>query len=158
MADFPVLLTFDDGPHQVKGNDNRTIKVLNVLQAQAVALGHPLSVVFFVQTHSEDADGRPIRLNSPRGAEVAKQAVNAGHVLQIHSGSTKDHASHVARARRRPTTSITISSQTARTGLSLTCCGQSAPSAPLPAQRRNTCGRRIWPATPPWTPPTIGSD
>ncbi len=93
---IPVLLTFDDGPHAGKIPANHTGTILEVLRSNSVKNG--LVAVFFTQTHAAGGDGRPHRLGAPRGAEIAKEANARGHLIEVHTGSDKDHALHTSRA------------------------------------------------------------
>jgi len=91
-----VVLTFDDGPHVKEWGHgkNHTEKVVNSLKHNVIQNG--VRAVFFVQTHAPGRGGTQIGRNII--ATVAKQ----GHVIGIHTGSTRDHASHRVRARARP--------------------------------------------------------
>lgn len=95
MAAIRVLLTFDDGPHTAADADNRTAKALGTLIAKGCI------AVFFVQTHAEN-EGAKIRLSNPQGAKWSKNAFIAKHLIQIHSGSKKDHEYHTARVKAKP--------------------------------------------------------
>ncbi|QKE63251.1 DUF4157 domain-containing protein [Aquipseudomonas campi] len=87
-----VALTFDDGPHAAglgTGN-NRTEKVLDTLRDKGAKAG------FFIQTHAQGGDGRPIRGNTPVGRQLIRRMHAEGHAIGIHTGGTRDHESHIA--------------------------------------------------------------
>jgi peptidoglycan/xylan/chitin deacetylase (PgdA/CDA1 family) len=95
MVAVRVLLTFDDGPHAAVDGDNRTAKALNTLSAKNCI------AVFFVQTRAENG-GKAIRMSNPQGAKWTKIAFAAKHLIQIHTGSRKDHQYHTDRAKAKP--------------------------------------------------------
>jgi len=86
-----VALTFDDGPHAagLGTGSNRTEKVLDTLRDKGAKAG------FFIQTHAQGADGRPIRGNTPNGRRLIRRMHAEGHAIGIHTGGTRDHESHV---------------------------------------------------------------
>lgn len=86
-----VSLTFDDGPHAAAlgtGN-NRTEKVLDTLRDKDAKAG------FFIQTHAQGGDGRPIRGNTRVGRQLIRRMHAEGHAIGIHTGGTRDHESHI---------------------------------------------------------------
>jgi peptidoglycan/xylan/chitin deacetylase (PgdA/CDA1 family) len=87
MADIKVVLTFDDGPRP-----DRTDRVLATLGAPGDGLD-AIKAAFFVQTHS------PVGMASKRGPGLVKQTYEAGHLIGIHTGSTKDHTCHKNRVK-----------------------------------------------------------
>jgi peptidoglycan/xylan/chitin deacetylase (PgdA/CDA1 family) len=95
MAAIRVLLTFDDGPHAAEDPDNSTAKALSTLSTKNCI------AVFFVQTHAENG-GAKIRMNNPQGAKWSKNAFIAKHLIQVHTGSKKDHEYHTVRAKAKP--------------------------------------------------------
>lgn len=86
-----VALTFDDGPHAagLGTGSNRTEKVLDTLRDKGAKAG------FFIQTHAQGADGRPIRGNTPNGRRLIRRMHAEGHAIGIHTGGTRDHESHI---------------------------------------------------------------
>jgi peptidoglycan/xylan/chitin deacetylase (PgdA/CDA1 family) len=102
MADIKIVLTFDDGP-QTEGKC--TQKVLDTLDAPGDGL-KPIKAAFFVQTHSPNAMGR--RCLAGKGREshrcpaeaLVQEEYRRGHVVGIHTGSTKDHACHKNRVKK----------------------------------------------------------
>lgn len=89
---IPILLTFDAGPHNQPDGANRTAKVLSVLAEKSI------TGCFFVQTHAVAKTGEALRMNSANGFIQAKSAHEAGHVLGVLTGSTRDYESHVSRS------------------------------------------------------------
>jgi len=95
MVAIRVLLTFDDGPHAAADASNLTAKAINTLNAKNCI------AVFFVQTHAENA-GSKIRMSNPQGAKWTKNAFTFKHLIQIHTGSKKDHEYHTVRVKAKP--------------------------------------------------------
>jgi peptidoglycan/xylan/chitin deacetylase (PgdA/CDA1 family) len=91
-----VVLTFDDGPHVEHWGcgKNHTERVVKTLKDNVVQGG--IRAVFFVQTHAPGRGGTQI------GRDIIATVAKQGHVIGIHTGSTRDHASHRVRARARP--------------------------------------------------------
>ena len=90
-ADIEILLTFDDGPHAQPGNQNNTYQIVEALKSNSTT--NNIVAAFFIQTHSKAG-----RLGESRGKEVIKLAYDAGCPIEIHTGSTADHAMHPERA------------------------------------------------------------
>jgi len=86
-----IILSFDDGPHtQVTGTGrNYTENVLETLRRNS--LRNNIKAVFFVQTHCANRGGNGI------GRELIGRMAQSGHIVGVHTGSTKDHVSHVVR-------------------------------------------------------------
>lgn len=89
-----VILSFDDGPHHVPPGTgkNYTENILRTLETNSVQDG--IKAVFFVQTHTA------IRGGSEVGRRLIAQTAAAGHVVGVHTGSTRDHVDHRLRAAR----------------------------------------------------------
>jgi len=87
-----VILSFDDGPHHVPPGtgENYTENILRTLETNSVQDG--MKAVFFVQTHVA------IRGGSDVGQRLITRAAAAGHVVGVHTGSTRDHVDHRLRA------------------------------------------------------------
>ncbi len=91
-----VVLSFDDGPHvePLGIGRNHTEEVLATLKDNL--LQKDIKAVFFVQTHAPGRGGTQI------GRDVIAEVARRGHVVGIHTGSARDHASHCMRAVARP--------------------------------------------------------
>jgi peptidoglycan/xylan/chitin deacetylase (PgdA/CDA1 family) len=91
-----IVLTFDDGPHveELGRGKNHTERVIRTLEDNIIQKG--IRAVFFVQTHAPGRGGTQI------GRDIIASVAKQGHVIGIHTGSTRDHASHRSRARARP--------------------------------------------------------
>jgi peptidoglycan/xylan/chitin deacetylase (PgdA/CDA1 family) len=75
-----VVMTFDDGPH-VATSSNKTRNVINLLEERGI-IG-----VFFILTHDRDAKANAYcRGKHPEGKKVVKEAIDAGHLVGIHTG------------------------------------------------------------------------
>jgi YD repeat-containing protein len=83
-----IILTFDDGPTSASSNNN-TLDVLNSLLFNSVQ--NNIKATFFVQTHA------PNRGSKPGGVANMQLALSQGHRIEIHTGSTDDHVSHITR-------------------------------------------------------------
>jgi peptidoglycan/xylan/chitin deacetylase (PgdA/CDA1 family) len=81
-----LLLTFDDGPHVPGDSSSHTLQVLKVLATNAVQPG--IKAAFFVQTEVTH------RMASAAGLRVVRAIHDQGHLVEIHTGSTKDHERH----------------------------------------------------------------
>jgi len=89
-----IELTFDDGPHALAGGGNRTLRVLDALADNR--LQRDVRARFFVQTHA------PFRGSDSVGRSVLSQLLAAGHLLEIHTGSSTDHTPHPNRVACEP--------------------------------------------------------
>jgi peptidoglycan/xylan/chitin deacetylase (PgdA/CDA1 family) len=81
------LLTFDDGPSP-EATFNSTARVLESLAHNPVQDG--IKAVFFVQTRWPGAGGSEV------GHALLRRALDAGHLLGLHSGSARGHVDHTA--------------------------------------------------------------
>ncbi|MEO8630054.1 MAG: polysaccharide deacetylase family protein [Betaproteobacteria bacterium] len=86
--DTPIrlLLTFDDGPSTWQP-DNPTSAVLDQLAANPIQPG--IKAVFLLQTRDPRAGA------SSAGKALMRRQQSEGHLLALHSGSPRGHASHV---------------------------------------------------------------
>lgn len=86
MANVKILLTFDDGPHAAAGSNNRSRKILRVLNSNGII------AVFYIQA------GVAYRMASAEGVKVVQEANGIGpvyeHVIEIHTAGTTDHQKH----------------------------------------------------------------
>ena len=80
-----IILTFDDGPDNGSGSANKTQRVLNTLANNSVANG--IRSVFFIQSHARNDQNNHFRGMSANGRIAATAALNAGHLVQIHTGA-----------------------------------------------------------------------
>ena len=78
------LLTFDDGPHA------NTTKVIQQLAGNPVQVG--VKAIFFVQTRHPEGGG------SAFGRSLLERQHREGHVLGLHSGTTRGHVRHTGMA------------------------------------------------------------
>jgi peptidoglycan/xylan/chitin deacetylase (PgdA/CDA1 family) len=78
------LLTFDDGPHA------NTATILGYLSDNSVQPG--VKAVFFVQTRNAQGGG------CREGRALLYRTHVAGHVLGLHTGTTRGHVSHTGMA------------------------------------------------------------
>lgn len=83
--DVEIVLTFDDGPHNVAGNCNRTEQVLDTLANNTTAPG--INSVFFIQSHARADTNKWNRGKSTEGTRLLKRALSEGHLVQIHTGA-----------------------------------------------------------------------
>jgi len=81
------LLTFDDGP-SIREPYNPTLAIISQLATNDIQPG--IKALFFVQTEHPRGGG------TPRGRDIMRIAREQGHVLGIHSASTKGHISHTS--------------------------------------------------------------
>lgn len=81
------LLTFDDGPDAGRPF-NSTLRILQDLARNAIQPG--VKAVFFVQTRSPDGGG------SADGQAVLRREHAEGHLLGLHSGTSRGHVSHIS--------------------------------------------------------------
>jgi peptidoglycan/xylan/chitin deacetylase (PgdA/CDA1 family) len=87
LPKITLVLTFDDGPHATGDSpNNHTLKVLNVLENNSTQSS--IKAAFFVQTEVQHR-----KISAP-GLQAVKTAYQKGHLIAIHTGSTKDHAEH----------------------------------------------------------------
>ena len=87
-TDTPIrfLLSFDDGPSTWQP-DNPTSAVLDQLAANAIQPN--IKAVFLLQTRDPRAGA------SSAGDALMRREQSEGHLLALHSGSPRGHASHV---------------------------------------------------------------
>lgn len=95
FAAIEVLLTFDDGPHAGAASANLTRKISATMKTNPTQNG--IIGVFFAQTHAKGSDGSQIRFGNPNGAAASKAAFDDGHLIEIHTGSDRDHVKHTIR-------------------------------------------------------------
>lgn len=81
------LLTFDDGP-DARRPFNSTLRILQDLARNPVQPG--LKAIFFVQTRSPDGGG------SDYGQAILRREHAEGHLLGLHSGTSRGHVSHIS--------------------------------------------------------------
>jgi len=91
-----IILTFDDGPHTqiLQKGRNYTENILNILKVNHIQ--KDIKAVFFVQTHA------PNRGSSLIGRQLLARMAAEGHIIGVHTGSTKDHVSHRIRCNLQP--------------------------------------------------------
>jgi peptidoglycan/xylan/chitin deacetylase (PgdA/CDA1 family) len=86
MAKVKILLTFDDGPHDLPGAGNGTRTILQALKVNGII------AAFYIQT------GVAYRMASAEGKKVVREAngvsPNYEHVIEIHSAGKVDHEKH----------------------------------------------------------------
>ncbi len=80
------LLTFDDGPSTAI-ESNPTQSILKHLQENPVQ--PRIVAVFFVQTRAWNSGGTPL------GQYILREVHGSGHVLGLHTATTKGHVGHV---------------------------------------------------------------
>ena len=92
QVNVDVVLTFDDGPHNVnpRTGDNYTERVLNILKDNSIHDG--INSVFFVQSHALNEHGRYMRGMSSGGTTVLNDALRDGHFVEVHTGFKKHRA------------------------------------------------------------------
>lgn len=86
-----IRLTFDDGPETDNGYSQ---KILDSLAANPAE--NNIKATFFVQTHVEYRGG------SPAGQAMMTAEHDAGHHVEVHTGSTEDHIDHTVRVEEPP--------------------------------------------------------
>jgi len=79
------LLTFDDGPSTRKPY-NPTLAIIGQLATNDVQ--PDIKAIFFVQTENARGGG------TPEGREIMRQISSQGHILGIHSVSSRGHVDH----------------------------------------------------------------
>ncbi len=87
-----IYLSFDDGPHSASlgAGRNYTENIIRALSSNSVQDG--IKALFNVQTHVK------IRGADSVGQELIKMMHDEGHIVGIHTGSTRDHVNHKVRA------------------------------------------------------------
>lgn len=80
------LLTFDDGP-SVRTEANPTLSILEQLAVNDVQPG--IKAIFFVQTRNANGGG------TETGKTIMRRTYHAGHVLGLHTASTRGHVGHI---------------------------------------------------------------
>lgn len=93
QVNVDIVLTFDDGPHNVnpRTGDNFTERVLNILKDNDTHDG--INSVFFVQSHTLNENNRYMRGMSSGGTTVLNDALDDGHLVEVHTGFKK-HKAH----------------------------------------------------------------
>lgn len=83
--EIDIILTFDDGPHAAEASGNFTDRALDVLADNPIHDG--IKAVFFIQSHVRDrVTDNYYRGNTPQGRRVLRLAINAGHLVEVHTG------------------------------------------------------------------------
>lgn len=90
-----IVLTFDDGPSATRkmGRED-TFHVINTLKNNKTKPG--IVGAFFVQTYMGRMNDNPTK----PGTAAVLAAYKAGHVIGVHTGSTRDHVPHTIRVRQ----------------------------------------------------------
>lgn len=79
------LLTFDDGP-SIRQDYNPTLAIIHQLATNDVQPN--IKAIFFVQTEHRKGGG------TPQGREIIRYTHQQGHVIGVHSTSTRGHVAH----------------------------------------------------------------